>query len=132
MASNVDVLIVFYNSSNFVGPLLNSLRAISIPVTAYFLDNGSRDGTAEKLAREIPNLSFRAFLFRTLTNQGFARGINVLSRQGEGDFIFILNPDAELETEVRGQLKHVKGGTAQWDVEYARVLDQVRRRKGLA
>jgi GT2 family glycosyltransferase len=97
VASNVDVLIVFYNSSKFIGPLLDSLRAVSIPITAYFLDNASRDGTADELAREIPKLPFRTFLFRTQRNQGFARGINLLSRQGCGDFIFILNPDAELE-----------------------------------
>jgi hypothetical protein len=39
--------------------------------------------------------------------------------------------DAKLDTEVRAQLKHVKEGTRQWEVEYARVLDQVRRIKGL-
>jgi GT2 family glycosyltransferase len=98
VASNVDVLIVFYNSSKFIGPLLDSLRAVSIPITAYFLDNASRDGTADKLAQEIPNLPFRTFLFRAQTNHGFARGINLLSRQGNGNFMFLLNPDAELET----------------------------------
>jgi len=40
--------------------------------------------------------------------------------------------DSEVENEVRAQLKHVKEGTAQWDVEYARVLDVVKRRRGLA
>jgi hypothetical protein len=39
--------------------------------------------------------------------------------------------DARLDVEVRAQLKHVKEGTRQWEVEYARVLDQVRRLKGL-
>jgi hypothetical protein len=32
---------------------------------------------------------------------------------------------------VRAQLKHVKEGTAQWDVEYARVLETVKRRRGV-
>ena len=36
-------------------------------------------------------------MFRSDRNQGFARGINLLSRQGKGEFIFVLNPDAELE-----------------------------------
>ncbi len=40
--------------------------------------------------------------------------------------------DSELEAEIRAQLKHVKEGTAQWDVEYARALEQVRRRRGLS
>jgi hypothetical protein len=39
--------------------------------------------------------------------------------------------DSALDSEVRAQLKHVKEGTRQWEVEYARVLDQVRRVKGL-
>lgn len=42
-----------------------------------------------------------------------------------------MGADAELEADVRAQLKHVKEGTAQWDVEHARVLQQVRRRRGL-
>jgi hypothetical protein len=39
--------------------------------------------------------------------------------------------DSKLDAEVRAQLKHVKEGTRQWEIEYARVLDQVRRIKGL-
>jgi hypothetical protein len=40
--------------------------------------------------------------------------------------------DAELEAEVRAQLKHVKEGTAQWDIEHARVLEAVKRKRGLS
>ncbi len=40
--------------------------------------------------------------------------------------------DTELEAEVRAQLRHVKEGTAQWDVEYSRVLDVVKRKRGLS
>jgi hypothetical protein len=39
--------------------------------------------------------------------------------------------DEGLDTEVRAQLRHVKEGSRDWEVEYARVLEQVRRRKGL-
>ena len=39
--------------------------------------------------------------------------------------------DAAVDTEVRAQLRHLREGTREWDVEYARVLEQVRRRKGL-
>lgn len=42
-----------------------------------------------------------------------------------------MGADAELEAEVRAQLRHVQEGTAQWDVEHARVLEQVRRKRGL-
>jgi hypothetical protein len=39
--------------------------------------------------------------------------------------------DSALDTEVRAQLRHVREGTREWEVEYARVLEQVRRKKGL-
>jgi uncharacterized protein len=39
--------------------------------------------------------------------------------------------DASLDADVRAQLKHVREGTREWEVEYARVLEQVKRRKGL-
>ena len=39
--------------------------------------------------------------------------------------------DEALEAEVRAQLKHLREGTREWDIEHARVLEQVRRKKGL-
>ena len=39
--------------------------------------------------------------------------------------------DSSLDADVRAQLKHVREGTREWEVEYARVLEQVKRRKGL-
>jgi len=39
--------------------------------------------------------------------------------------------DEEVEREVRGKLKHVEEGTRTWEIEYARMMDDIRRRKGL-
>lgn len=39
--------------------------------------------------------------------------------------------DSELDGEVRGQLKHLKEGTSHWDIEYAKVLETVKRKRGL-
>ncbi|MBV9946860.1 MAG: DUF507 family protein [Myxococcales bacterium] len=39
--------------------------------------------------------------------------------------------DDSIEAEVRAQLRHVREGTREWEVEYARVLEQVRRKKGV-
>ena len=97
MTSTIDVLIVLYNSSRFVGPLLNSLRQVSMPITVYFLDNGSADDTAKLLESALPDLPFRAFFLRSLKNNGFAGGMNLLARQGTSEFMFMLNPDTELQ-----------------------------------
>ena len=39
--------------------------------------------------------------------------------------------DSALDADVRAQLKHVREGTREWEVEYNRVLEQVKRKKGL-
>jgi hypothetical protein len=39
--------------------------------------------------------------------------------------------DSALDAEVRAQLRHVREGSRDWDIEYARVLEQVKRKKGL-
>ena len=35
------------------------------------------------------------------------------------------------EQEVRGRLKHVQEGTGLWEIEYRRMMEDIRRRKGL-
>jgi GT2 family glycosyltransferase len=93
----IDVLIVLYNSRRWISDLLAGLREVSIPVRVYFLDNGSTDGTPDLLAAEIPSLPFQTYLLRSIHNNGFARGINLLSVQSQSEFMFLLNPDARLE-----------------------------------
>ena len=36
-----------------------------------------------------------------------------------------------LDQEVRGRLKHVQEGTQMWEIEYRRMLEDIKRRKGL-
>lgn len=39
--------------------------------------------------------------------------------------------DDKLEAEVRANLRHVKEGTSMWEIEYRRMMDDIKRRKGL-
>ena len=39
--------------------------------------------------------------------------------------------EEQIEQEVRGRLKHVQEGTQVWEVEYRRMMDDIKRRKGL-
>jgi GT2 family glycosyltransferase len=97
VSPDVDVLIVFYNSSQFIEPLFRSLRRITIPVNLYCLDNGSSDDTVQKVVAELGRLPFAAYFHRSRRNNGFARGVNLLSRQADEEFLFLLNPDSELQ-----------------------------------
>lgn len=42
-----------------------------------------------------------------------------------------LAADEGLDAEVRLQLRHVQEGTRTWDIEYARVMEAVRRKRGV-
>ncbi len=39
--------------------------------------------------------------------------------------------EEQLEQEVRGRLKHVQEGTQMWEIEYRRMMEDIKRRKGL-
>jgi hypothetical protein len=39
--------------------------------------------------------------------------------------------DEEIEQEIRGQLRHVSEGTRTWEIEYARIKEEIKRRKGV-
>jgi hypothetical protein len=39
--------------------------------------------------------------------------------------------DEELDEEVRRRIKNLEEGTQSWDIEYAKVLDQIKRKHGL-
>jgi GT2 family glycosyltransferase len=99
VSAAVDLLIVFHNSRDHIPRLLKSLAGIRSPVQAYFLDNDSRDGTPDILANQLHELPFPSYVLRSSRNNGFARGVNLLARQGKSEFMFLLNPDTELEPE---------------------------------
>ena len=42
-----------------------------------------------------------------------------------------MDVEGELDSEVRGRIKNLEEGTAAFDIEYAKVMEQMRRKKGL-
>jgi GT2 family glycosyltransferase len=106
----IDVLVVLHNSTRFIQPLLNSLLRTTVPVTLYFLDNASRDDTVPTLTAALHTFPLKTHLLRSRKNNGFARGVNLLARQGRGEFLFLLNPDTELEDGcLERLLEHAQG-----------------------
>jgi hypothetical protein len=70
----------------------------------------STEGTKEKLFR-FSHLSFQHYFLA----ERLARHLREYS----------------IDAEVRARIKHVKEGTSVWEVEYRRVLEEIKRRKGL-
>jgi uncharacterized protein len=56
----------------------------------------------------------------------------VLRRKMAPIFKKHMGADSSLDADVRAQLRHLKEGSSTWDIEYQRVLEQTKRKKGLA
>lgn len=89
---DLSILIVTYNSSRLIGPLLSQLaqEMQTISAEVVLVDNASRDQTAELVAREFPWVQ----LVASKVNLGFAAGNNLGARQARGRYLLLLNPDA--------------------------------------
>jgi GT2 family glycosyltransferase len=94
---SIDVLIVLYNNKPQLAALIAGLGKITVPITVHFLDNNSIDGTPEHLMQLAEGLPLRIHFNRSLRNNGFANGVNLLAQQTAAEFMFVLNPDTELE-----------------------------------
>jgi len=55
----------------------------------------------------------------------------VLRRKMRDPLRKLASEEDELQAEVRAQLRHVKEGSSVWEVEYRRMMDDIKRRKGL-
>lgn len=60
----------------------------------------------------------------------FAEDVD-LRRKMRGPLRAQVAAEEELEREVRGRLRHVQEGTSMWEVEYRRMMEDIKRRKGL-
>jgi len=88
----VSVIVVNWNGQHLLAPCLAALQAQTF--TDYELivvDNGSTDGSTAWLAAHHP----QAQVIALESNQGFSGGNNVGLRVARGQFIALLNNDAE-------------------------------------
>ena len=85
----LSVLVVSYN----VGPLVRRcLQTLAEADEIVLVDNASKDGTAELVHREFPDVR----LIALPDNRGFSAGVNLAAREAKGDLFLLLNPDTEL------------------------------------
>ncbi|MBP2411547.1 exopolysaccharide biosynthesis WecB/TagA/CpsF family protein [Arthrobacter stackebrandtii] len=92
--ADVTVVLVTYNNEADIDPLLEGLRGEtgSQSLKVVVADNGSSDGTCEKLAAH-PDV----ILAETGGNVGYAGGINAALRQaGPHHDVLVLNPDLRI------------------------------------
>lgn len=90
---DVSILIVTWNSERWIERCLRSLPAACAGLRYEIIvhDNASSDGTL----RGVPDDGAR--VLRSTRNDGFAAGTNRAFRESRGRYLFLLNPDCDLE-----------------------------------
>ena len=93
-ASGLDIVIVSFRCESLLRDCLASLRQhpASVPTTVRVIDNASRDGVAEMVVREYPEVELTV----NERNRGFAAATNQGLRAGRARFALVLNPDTRV------------------------------------
>lgn len=94
---DVSVIIVSYNSSQVLGPCLQSIERQEFDgrVEVIVVDNASSDGTPEMIRDRYPWVKVVA----GDQNVGYSRGVNIGIRRATGRYLFILNPDTVVRAD---------------------------------
>lgn len=93
----VSVLIVNYNTPELAANAIKSvLKQQNCQFEIIVVDNASSDHSVDYLASQFPQ---NIKLIASKENLGFGRANNLAFEAAKGEFIYLLNPDAELESE---------------------------------
>ena len=105
--SRVTVGIVTYNSSDHIGPCLDSVakNLKDASPTVIVLDNASEDNTLEVLSRLEKKYPFSLHTIPQGVNHGYAWGANRIAQLAGCEWLCFVNPDARLLT---GAFQHAK------------------------
>ena len=85
-------MIVSYRSADLLRTCLTSLRRHGEGLSVHVIDNASRDGTAELIAAEFPEVHLTV----NAENRGFAVASNQGICAGAAPWVLVLNPDAAI------------------------------------
>jgi N-acetylglucosaminyl-diphospho-decaprenol L-rhamnosyltransferase len=92
----LSILVVTWNSWNDLDRCLESIRrAKAGELEVLVFDNGSADGTVEKLKRKFPEVR----LEQSPTNLGLPPAVNRALRLARGDYAMLLDVDTEVRPE---------------------------------
>ena len=95
MSLSIDVVVVAYNHWALTDSCLRHLAAQTRAHRVILVDNGSTDGTQERLAAAWPEVRH----VRLERNLPFTRAVNTGVAAGDGDCVVLLNNDVDLRPD---------------------------------
>ena len=96
--TRVSIVIVNWNTRDLTVACVESIKRTkgSLPVEAIVIDNDSSDGSEQALKEAFANDAW-VKVIQAGENLGFGKGQNQGIKRARGEYVFILNPDTELE-----------------------------------
>lgn len=95
----ISITTISWNQMDDIIAYLEAMKitrdAVEFEIEMILVDNGSVDGTPEMVERDYPWVK----VIRNGKNEGFAVGCNVGLHASTGDFVMLLNPDAQANPE---------------------------------
>lgn len=90
----VSILVISWNTCSLLDECIHSVysTAEGIPVEIIVIDNGSVDGSLDMVATKYPDV----VLVQNHENVGFARANNQAAELAHGEYLLLLNSDAQL------------------------------------
>jgi len=98
----VSVIVVTYNSADFIGDLIQSLAQQTYKnFEVIFVDNNSSDNTVQKIWKVINNLKLsNVKVYRNDYNIGYGKAVNqVVKAVNDSKYLLIMNPDGFLSKD---------------------------------
>lgn len=107
-AHETDVIVVTYNSAEYLARLAGSLRAVQGIATITVADNDSTDGSV-RVARSL-NWGAPCEVMEMPSNLGFGAAMNIAARRAkvrnpDGTELLVINPDVELHGDALAVLR---------------------------
>ena len=89
MSELASIVIVTYNSVDYIGKCIESIIKQDYPYEIIIVDNCSQDGTSTFIKDNFPSVK----LIESFENKGYGAGNNIGIKHAKGEYIVILNPD---------------------------------------
>lgn len=89
--NQLDIILVSYNTADYTRRAIESVynETHDTDFRIIMVDNDSKDNSVALIAESFPEVK----IIQSGANLGFAGGVNLGAKAGDGDYILLLNPD---------------------------------------